>query len=75
MDSRTGELYEFKESEAPKMFEVEAKLGRRLVPLSKPQYTKLVPLSKRKRKRLLNGGACICGSGKSFKKCCSRRYK
>lgn len=33
------------------------------------------PMSKRRRKRLLKGGACICGSKKSFKKCCARRCK
>lgn len=45
------------------------------VPLTKKQVNKLKPLSKRKRKALLSGMSCPCASGKSFKKCCLKKYQ
>lgn len=72
MDPRTGEIYEIQNKEILKR--LEDKFGM-LVPLTKEQHDELMPLSKRKRKALLNGMSCICGSGKSFKKCCWRKYQ
>ena len=73
MDSQTGEIYNFDTEE--QFLEKQKELGRLLVPLTEKQAIKLKPLSKRKRKFLMRKGECICGSGKSFKKCCSRKYK
>ena len=73
MDLETGEIYDIESLEA--LTTIEDKLGRRLVPLSEPQAKELRRMSNRERKRLLAGGPCPCGSGKSFKKCCWKKYK
>lgn len=73
MDPNTGHLYEFENDKARE--QVEKQLGRKLVPLTKEQVKKLKLLSKRRRKALLGGMSCPCGSGKSFKKCCWKKYK
>jgi uncharacterized protein YecA (UPF0149 family) len=73
MDTRTGDIHYFENEETKKDFE--QKLGRQLVPLTEKQAKELQPLSKRKRKALLNGMKCPCASGKSFKKCCAKKYK
>jgi uncharacterized protein YecA (UPF0149 family) len=73
MDTVTGEIYEF--DNIDQLVAKQAELGRMLVPLTEKQAVALKPLSKRKRKFLMRKGECICGSGKSFKKCCSKRYK
>lgn len=72
MDLKTGKIYET-ESIGKKI--IEKVLGRKLVELTDEQAKKLKPLSKRKRKTMLKGWPCVCGSKKSFKKCCSRKYK
>ena len=73
MDPRTGDIYWF-DNDAEKKAK-EAQLEGLLVPLTEKQAKKLKPLSKRKRKALLNGMSCPCASGKSFKKCCAKKYK
>ena len=73
MDSRTGEIYNFESENQLKAKEVELK--RKLIPLTDKQAKILTPLSKRKRKFLMRHGSCVCGSGKSFKKCCLKKYK
>lgn len=73
MDLSSGEIYDVCSRE--ELEAIEEKLGRRLVPLSEPQAKTLRKLSNRQRKRLLAGGPCPCGSGKSFKKCCWKKYK
>ena len=73
MDTRTGRMYEVGNVEQLK--ELEKRLDTKLVPLTEKQAQVMGPLSNRKRKKLLAGMACPCASGKSFKKCCSRKYK
>ena len=73
MDVRTGNIYDL--SGNAEREEVESKLGRKLAPLTEKQAAELRPLSKRRRKALLAGMACPCASGKSFKKCCWRKYR
>lgn len=73
MDLDTGKIYN-NLTEQMKL-EKEKLLGHKLVPLTEKQAKELKPLSKRERKRLMSGGPCICGSGKSFKKCCIKQYK
>ena len=73
MDPRTGEIYQIRDDLELKA--IESRIGRKLVPLDEAQAKELAPLSKRRRKALLNGMACPCGSGKSFKKCCWKRYQ
>lgn len=72
MDPRTGEIYAIRDKEHLK--ELETTLGK-LVPLTDERAKLLYPLSKRERKRLLRGMSCPCASGKSFKKCCAKKYK
>lgn len=72
MDVNTGTIYQVNgESELKK---IETTLGTKLVPLTKKQAEELIPLSKRRRKFLMKKGSCVCGSGKSFKKCCLKKY-
>lgn len=73
MDPRTGDIFDFPTVEAKLDFE--KKTGCKLVPITEKQSKEWKSLSNRKRKKLLNGAPCICGSGKSFKKCCMRKYK
>ena len=73
MDIETGEIYEI--SSDDELRRLADKLGHQLVPLTEEHAKELAPLSNRMRKRLLSGGFCICGSGKSFKKCCWRKYQ
>jgi uncharacterized protein YecA (UPF0149 family) len=73
MDTRTGKIYHFQDDEEKEA--VEKQLGRKLAPLTEKQAKKLKPLSKRYRKKLLAGMSCPCASGKSFKKCCWKKYR
>ena len=73
MDPNTGEIYGIKNNEHLK--QIQRRLGRRLVPLSGKEAIQLKPLSKRRRLFLLKGKPCLCLSGKSFKKCCWKKYK
>lgn len=73
MDPRTGEVYRFVSETERHLFEQNT--GKKLVPLTEQQANKMKPLSKRYRKKLLAGMACPCASGKSFKKCCWKKYK
>ena len=73
MDIETGEIYEI--SSDDELRRLADKLGHQLVPLTEEHAKELAPLSNRMRKRLLSGGFCICGSGKSFKKCCRKKYQ
>lgn len=73
MDPRTGDIHYFPDEEQRKKFE--EMIGRKLIPLTEEQAKELKPLSKRKRKFLMRGKPCICGSDKSFKKCCWRKYR
>jgi len=72
MDPRTGDIYRF-DDEQKDFYEKVTK--RKLVPLTEKQAKELKPLSNRRRKALLAGMQCPCGSGKSFKKCCWKKYK
>lgn len=69
----TGEIFDVKDEKHLK--ELQDRFDYKLIPLTKEQAKKLKPLSKRQRKFLMRKGSCICGSGKSFKKCCLRKYK
>jgi uncharacterized protein YecA (UPF0149 family) len=71
MDPRTGEIYPIENSEQLK--ELNKRLRTQLVELTEAQAKVMAPLSKRMRKKLLAGMSCPCASGKSFKKCCSRK--
>lgn len=73
MDCKTGFIYENLYPE--EVEQIERDLGRKLVPLKEKEVKKLKPLSKRKRKWLMKNGVCPCGSKKSFKKCCWKKYK
>lgn len=73
MDTKTGDIYEINSKQ--ELEAIEERLGRRLLPLSQEQYKTLKPLSKRRRKFLLKNGTCPCGSRKSFKKCCAKKYQ
>jgi uncharacterized protein YecA (UPF0149 family) len=73
MDVDTGEIHRFETYDLLKKFE--KKHNKKLVPLTEKQVKKLQPLSKRRRKALLRGMPCPCASGKSFKKCCWKKYK
>jgi len=73
MDINTGKIYEVENEDHLKKLEVD--LNTKLVPLTEKQAKNLKPLSNRKRKFLMKKGDCICGSLKSFKKCCYRKYK
>ncbi|MFB5622942.1 MAG: SEC-C metal-binding domain-containing protein, partial [Nitrosarchaeum sp.] len=66
-------IYRFKDLKAVE--EYEQQTGHKLVPLTEKQAKELKPLSKRLRKKLLNGMPCPCASGKSFKKCCYKKYQ
>ena len=72
MDANTGKIYDVLDRKHLK--EIESKLGNRLVPLTEVQALNLRTLSKRRRKALLAGMDCLCASGKSFKKCCYKKY-
>lgn len=72
MDPKTGDIHYFENEEEKE--ELEKQLGRSLISLTEKQAKELQPLSKRKRKALLNGMSCPCASGKSFKKCCGKKY-
>jgi len=72
MNPDTGEIYE-NLTELDKN-NIEKKSENKLIPLTEKQVTELKPLSNRKRKWLMKNGVCICGSGKSFKKCCWKKY-
>lgn len=69
MDPRTGRMYELTGQEDL------GEAAARLVRLTDEQAKVLRPLSRRQRKRMLKGWTCFCGSGKSFKKCCWKKYK
>jgi hypothetical protein len=73
MDVDTGEIHRFKNTELVKKFEKE--YNTKLFPLTEEQAKQLQPLSKRRRKALLRGMSCPCASGKSFKKCCWKKYQ
>lgn len=73
MDVNTGEIHYFEDNESRCKFE--NKIGYKLLSITDDQAKKLIPLSKRKRKFLMNNKPCPCLSGKSFKKCCARKYK
>ena len=73
MDPQTGKIY--RDLSPRKLRKLEKDLGRQLVPLTDAQANELQPLSNRMRKRLLGGYPCLCASGKSFKKCCQKRYE
>lgn len=73
MDTRTGKIYDVPDLEAKQKLERE--LNTTLVPLTEKQAVELRPLSNRERKRRLKNGVCVCGSMKSFKKCCWKKYR
>ena len=73
MDPRTMEIHRFESEDARQQFE--SVIGRKMVPLTEVQARELEPLSNRRRKKLLRGMSCPCASGKSFKKCCWKRYR
>lgn len=73
MDPNTGKMYRFKD--AAERLGFLKKTKKKLVPITEEQYKKFKPLSKRKRKALMAGMSCPCASGKSFKKCCAKKYK
>lgn len=73
MDVNTGEIHYFEDNKSKQKFE--NKIDYKLLSITDNQAKKLTPLSKRKRKFLMNNKPCPCLSGKSFKKCCARKYK
>ena len=73
MDPRTGEIHRFPTIETKEKYE--KAIGRKLIPLTDKQANSLGPLSNRRRKALLAGMSCPCASGKSFKKCCWKKYR
>lgn len=73
MNPETGEIHRFADLEELKKYEDQT--GYKLVPLTEEQAKELKPLSKRLRKKLLNGMSCPCASGKLFKKCCHKKYQ
>lgn len=73
MDVNTGKIYQT--GNVKSLDELQKKLNTKLVPLTSQRAKELKPLSKRKRKWLMRNGSCICGSGKSFKKCCLNKYR
>lgn len=73
MDPRTGKMYEITSREH--LERLNRELGTTLVPITDEDAKVLLPLSNRKRKALLGGLHCPCASGKSFKKCCWKKYK
>ena len=89
MDCRTGEivrgmseemaadLKEVRLSNKPFSFRDEQdKTGKamKLLLLTDDEHKELIPLSKPKRKKAMRNRACVCGSGKKFKKCCWSKY-
>lgn len=73
MNLDDGEIYRVLDENHLEM--IQSKIGHKLYPLTEKQAKELMPLSKRRRKALLAGGSCPCGSGKSFKKCCWKKYQ
>lgn len=73
MNPDTGEIHRFEDIES--LREYESEIGRKLVPLTEQQAKEMEPLSNRRRKKLLRGMPCPCASGKSFKKCCWKKYQ
>jgi uncharacterized protein YecA (UPF0149 family) len=73
MDLDTGEIHRFERSELYEKWKKEH--DKKLFPLTEEQAKELQPLSNRRRKALLGGMPCPCASGKSFKKCCWKKYK
>ena len=73
MDPRTGEIHRFRDKFS--FLKKEKELGHKLVPLTEKQAFDLEHLPKRRRIFLMKQKPCPCGSGKSFKKCCWRKYK
>ena len=69
----TGEIFEVNGEEHLKA--LQQQYNNKLTPLTEKQAKTLKPLSRRKRKFLMRSGSCVCGSGKSFKKCCQKKYK
>ena len=73
MDPRTGEIYYAESQEELK--ELAKKMDTEFIPLSEDEVKELKPMSKRRRLFLMRGKPCPCLSGKSFKKCCWKKYK
>ena len=73
MDPRTGDIYSV--ANADQLKALESRLRTKLVPLTEKQAQTMAPLSNRMRKKLLAGMSCPCASGKSFKKCCGKKYR
>lgn len=73
MNPDTGAIHFFDNEEVRESYE--KSIGRKLVPLTDKKAKELLPLSNRKRKALLRGMSCPCASGKSFKKCCWKKYQ
>jgi hypothetical protein len=82
MDPRTGEIHKFKDDRVFRRFVKKA--GNPLIHLTEKEAAELekIPpsermkhISKRRIRFLLKGKPCPCRSGKSFKKCCWKKYK
>jgi uncharacterized protein YecA (UPF0149 family) len=69
----TGEIFDITSEDHLKA--MQTIYNNRLMPLTEKQTKILKPLSKRKRRWLMKHGSCPCGSDKSFKKCCLKKYK
>jgi len=73
MDLRTGKMFNLLDGGLP---ELAKRLGHNdIVPLTEKEAEIFKPLSRRRRKFLMQGKPCPCGSGKSFKKCHWKKYK
>ena len=73
MDLRTGNIHNVPEGD---LRELKKLLGYNdVIPLTEKEAEILKPLSRRRRRFLMKGKSCPCGSGKSFKKCYWKKYK
>lgn len=73
MQPSTGKIFDIESGDQLK--KLEKQFNEKFIPLTEKQVKILKPLSRRKRKFLMKHGSCICGSGKTFKKCCWKKYK
>jgi len=80
MDCKTGEIHNiynedpFLNGEEVTRESLEKETGRKMLALTRSEYSELKPLRHKKRKNVMRNKPCVCGSGKKFKKCCWGKY-
>lgn len=76
MDCRSGQIHQFNNYEQMEKLQraMEMDEGKRLLSLNDEQLKELKPMSPGDRKNNMRNKACVCGSGKKFKKCCWSQY-